>query len=121
MVEDNEINLEIEMELLEDAGFLVDAAENGSIAIEKIRASKPGDYSLVLMDLQMPVMDGYSAAQAIRSLKNPELSQIPIVALSANTFEEDRRRAIACGMNTHLPKPIDIAKLLKTIDGLTGR
>ena len=120
VVEDNQINLEIEMELLEDAGFLVDAAENGSIAIEKVRASKPGDYSLILMDLQMPVMDGYSAAQAIRGLDDPALSAIPIVALSANTFEEDRRRAIACGMNTHLPKPIDIPKLLKTIDELTG-
>ncbi|MDE7242899.1 MAG: response regulator [Oscillospiraceae bacterium] len=120
VVEDNAINLEIEMELLEDAGFLVDAAENGSIAIEKVRASRPGEYSLILMDLQMPVMDGYSAAQAIRGLKDPELSAIPIVALSANAFEEDRRRAVACGMNTHLPKPIDIAKLLRTIDELTG-
>lgn len=120
VVEDNPINLEIEVELLEDAGFLVDAAENGSIAVEKIRSAQPGDYSLVVMDLQMPVMDGYSAAQAIRALDNPALASIPIVALSANTFEEDRKRAIACGMNTHLAKPINIAKLLSTIDELTG-
>lgn len=120
VVEDNPINLEIEMELLEDAGFLVDAAENGSIAVEKIRSAQPGDYALVIMDLQMPVLDGYSAAQAIRALDNPALASIPIVALSANTFEEDRKRAIACGMNTHLAKPINIAKLLNTIDELTG-
>ena len=120
VVEDNVINLEIEMELLEDAGFLVDAAENGSIAVEKIRSAQPGDYSLVIMDLQMPVMDGYSAAQAIRALKDPALASIPIVALSANAFEEDRKRAIACGMNTHLAKPINISKLLSTIDELTG-
>jgi len=120
VVEDNEINLEIEMELLEDAGFLVDAAENGSIAVEKVRRSQPGDYSLILMDLQMPVLDGFGAAQAIRSLENPALANIPIIALSANAFEEDRRKAVACGMNTHLPKPIDIARLLSTIDELTA-
>ena len=121
VVEDNEINLEIEVELLEDAGFLVDAAENGSIAVEKIRSSQPGEYSLVIMDLQMPVMDGYTAAQAIRALDDPALASIPIVALSANAFEEDRKRAIACGMNTHLAKPINIGKLLSTIDELTSR
>ena len=72
------------------------------------------------MDLQMPVLDGFGAAQAIRSLENPALANIPIIALSANAFEEDRRKAVACGMNTHLPKPIDIARLLSTIDELTA-
>lgn len=116
LVEDNEINLEIEVELLQDAGFLVETATDGSIAIEKITHSKPGYYNLVLMDIQMPVMDGYHATSAIRRLENPLLANIPIVALSANTLDEDRRKAMECGMNAHLPKPVNMPQLMELVE-----
>ena len=119
LVEDNKLNLEIEVELLQDMGFLVDTATNGSIAVEKIQNSKPGDYSLVLMDIQMPVMDGYCATMAIRQLKNPALANIPIVALSANTLEEDRRRSMECGMNAHLAKPVNMPQLMEMIEKIS--
>ncbi len=115
VVDDNEINREIENEVLKDAGFLVDMAEDGSIAVEKIRHSKPGEYDLILMDIQMPVMDGYHATMAIRKIDNPVLSGIPIIAVSANTFEEDKKMAMESGMNDHLPKPLDAPRLYKTI------
>ncbi len=115
LVEDNEINLEIETEMLEELGFLIDTAENGSIAVEKIRNAKPGEYALILMDIQMPVMDGRAATRAIRSLENPELSHIPIIALTADAFESDRLKSIECGMDAHLTKPIDVPVLLETI------
>ena len=88
LVEDNEINVEIETEILEKAGFCIEIAENGSIAVEKVKKSEPGEYALVLMDIQMPVMDGREAAEAIRGLGNPELAHIPIIALSASVFGE---------------------------------
>lgn len=116
LVEDNEINLEIEVELLQDAGFLVDTATDGSIAIEKIANAKPGYYNLVLMDIQMPVMDGYHATSAIRRLENPLLANIPIVALSANTLDEDRRKSMECGMNAHLPKPVNMPQLMELVE-----
>ncbi len=115
LVEDNEINLEIETEMLEELGFLIDTAENGSIAVEKIRNAKPGEYALILMDIQMPVMDGRAATKAIRSLEDPELSHIPIIALTADAFESDRLKSIECGMDAHLTKPIDVPVLLETI------
>lgn len=115
LVEDNEINLEIEVELLQDVGFLVDTASDGSIALEKITNSRPGYYDLVLMDIQMPVMDGYHATAAIRQLENPLLANIPIVALSANTLDEDRKRSMECGMNAHLPKPVNMPQLMELI------
>lgn len=115
LVEDNEINLEIETEILQELGFLIDTATDGSIAVEKIKNSKPGDYSLILMDIQMPVMDGREATKLIRRLDDPTLSQIPIIALSANAFESDKRLSIESGMNAHLTKPIDIPILLETI------
>ncbi|MCM1156524.1 MAG: GNAT family N-acetyltransferase [Roseburia sp.] len=115
VVDDNEINLEIENEVLKDAGFLVDTAEDGSIALEKIKQSKPGDYDLILMDIQMPVMDGYHATRAIREIDNPVLAGIPIIAVSANAFEEDKKMAIESGMNAHLPKPLDTMRLYKMI------
>ena len=117
VVEDTEINLEIEVELLQDAGFLVDTAVNGSIAVEKIKNSRPGEYDLVIMDIQMPVMNGYDATGKIRQLEDPELANIPIIALSANTFEEDRRKSRESGMNAHVPKPIDITRLVEVIMG----
>lgn len=119
LVEDNEINLEIEVELLQDAGFLVDTAVNGAIGVEKVRQSKPGEYALILMDIQMPVMDGYQAARAIRALDNPALAGIPIAALSANTFEEDRRMSKESGMNEHLAKPVNMPQLLEYIEKVT--
>ncbi len=115
LVEDNELNREIETELLEDAGFLVDTAEDGNLAVEKVRSSHPGDYTLILMDIQMPVMNGHDAAAAIRQLPVPGLSQIPIVALSANAFEEDRKRAAESGMNAYMTKPFAVAELLKVM------
>ncbi|MDE7340868.1 MAG: response regulator [Lachnospiraceae bacterium] len=115
IVDDNEINLEIEYEVLKDAGFLVDTAEDGSIAVEKIKQSKPGDYDLILMDIQMPIMDGYRATRAIREMKNPVLAGIPIIAVSANAFEEDKRMAMESGMNAHLAKPLDTLRLYKLI------
>lgn len=120
LVDDNEINREIEMELLEDAGFLVDMAEDGSVAVEKVRNSRPGDYALVLMDIQMPVMDGYSAARAIRKLEDPALAGIPIVALSANAFEEDRKRSLESGMNAHMEKPIHIPQFLEFLEEIVS-
>ena len=115
LVEDNEINLEIETELLTDFGFQVETAVNGSIALETLRKSSPGEYSRVLMDIQMPVMDGYSAARAIRMLDEPAVANIPIIALSANAFEEDQKRSMESGMNAHLGKPIDIRQFFDTI------
>ncbi len=121
LVEDNEINQEIETEILEELGFLIETAEDGSIAVEKMTQASPGDYDLILMDIQMPVMDGWKAARAIRSLKNPELSCIPIIALSANVFESDVQASMESGMNAHLAKPMDVALLLKTIEDVTKK
>ncbi len=115
LAEDNEINLEIEVELLQELGFLIETAVNGSIAVEKIKQSKPGEYALILMDIQMPVMDGRQATEAIRKLDNPELANIPIIALSANAFESDKQLSIESGMNAHLTKPIDVPLLLESI------
>ncbi len=120
VVEDNELNREIAVDLLEEAGFLADTAGDGAEAVEKVKNSRPGYYALVLMDLRMPVMDGHSAARAIRALENPELANVPIVALSANTFDEDRKQSAECGMNAHLAKPLDIDRLLELIDGMTA-
>lgn len=115
LVDDNEINLEIETELLKELGFRVETASDGSIAVEKVRTSAPGEYAFVLMDIQMPVMDGRKAAEAIRRLEDPALAGIPIIALSANAFESDRRLSTESGMNAHLTKPLDIPILLETI------
>ncbi|MBQ6206712.1 MAG: amino acid permease [Oscillospiraceae bacterium] len=116
LVEDNEINREIATLLLEEAGFQLDAAENGKIAVEKIAASRPGDYQLILMDIQMPVMNGYDAAKAIRALQNPDLAKIPIVAMTANAFSEDIQAAKDAGMDSHIAKPIDVAKMMETLE-----
>lgn len=118
VVEDNEINLEIEKELLQMRGFSVDTAQNGSIALEKVRHAAPGQYDAILMDLQMPVMDGWQAAMEIRKLPDPRLAGIPVIAVSANSLKEDVRRSMECGMNAHLPKPIDIDEIVRQIDAL---
>lgn len=116
LVEDNEINLIIETKIFHELGFHIETAKDGDIAVEKIKNSKPGDYDLILMDIQMPVMDGWKATRTIRSLENPELASIPIVALSANVLESDIQKSMACGMNAHLPKPINVPELVKTVE-----
>lgn len=120
VVEDNELNREIAVDLLEEAGFQVDTAGDGAEAVEKVKGSRPGYYALVLMDLRMPVMDGHAAARAIRALDDPELASVPIVALSANTFDEDRKQSAESGMNAHLAKPLDIDRLLELVSSITG-
>lgn len=115
LVEDNELNCEIETALLQQLGLRIETAENGKLALDKITHSPPGTYGLILMDIQMPVMDGWEAARAIRALDNPELASIPIIALSANAFESDKHSSMECGINAHLAKPFDIPLLLKTI------
>lgn len=113
LTEDNELNREIAVELLKEEGFILDTAEDGTIAVEKMRTAKPGQYDLILMDIQMPIMDGYEATRQIRKLKNPETANIPIVAITANAFEEDRQKALEAGMNEHVSKPIDMERLLE--------
>ena len=118
LVEDNELNREIALEILRECGFRVDTAENGAVAVEKIRTAAPGDYDLVLMDVQMPVMDGYTATQKIRALDDPALANLPIIAMTANAFDEDRRSALESGMNGFLSKPIVIGDLVQTLHKL---
>ncbi len=118
LAEDNELNREIAEELLSDRGFVVESAEDGTVAVEKVKNSAPGYYSLVLMDIQMPKMNGYDATRAIRALDDPALAGIPIVAMTANAFEEDRRQALECGMNAHIAKPIDVEKLLEILTAI---
>ncbi|MBR4628352.1 MAG: amino acid permease [Ruminococcus sp.] len=115
LVEDNEINLEIANMILTEAGFTVEAAENGKDAVDKIAASEAGYYDAVLMDVQMPVMDGYTAARAIRGLENKDLAGIPIIAMTANAFKEDAEAALEAGMQAHVAKPIDVEVLLNTL------
>ena len=115
ITEDNELNQEIAVEILSGAGFYTEVAENGKVAVDMLRRSKPGYYQLVLMDIQMPVMNGYEATRAIRALEDQELSSIPILAMTANAFEEDRQKALMSGMNGHIAKPIDIDRLLDTL------
>ena len=120
LVEDNELNSEIAVALLSEYGFQVDTAEDGAEAVEKVKNSTPGDYDLVLMDVQMPVMNGYEATERIRSLDDPALAGITILAMTANAFDEDRRKALACGMNGFLSKPIVIEELISTLQNSLG-
>ena len=115
LVEDNELNSEIAMAILNEYGFQVDTAENGAEAVEKIRNSAPGDYELVLMDIQMPVMNGYDAALAIRKMKDTKKSRIPIIAMTANVFAEDIQKVLSVGMNDHVAKPVDMNILVPTM------
>ena len=115
LVEDNELNREIAQEILREYGFLVDSAENGAVAVEKVSTAAPGSYDLVLMDVQMPIMDGYTATRKIRALDDPARAKLPILAMTANAFEEDRRNALESGMNGFLSKPIVIGDLVQEL------
>ena len=115
LVEDNELNREIAQEILREYGFLVDSAENGAVAVEKVSTAAPGSYDLVLMDVQMPIMDGYTATRQIRALDDPARAKLPILAMTANAFDEDRRNALESGMNGFLSKPIVIGDLVQEL------
>jgi CheY-like chemotaxis protein len=118
LAEDNDLNAEIAMEILEEVGFTIDRAEDGRICVQMIKDAKENFYDLVLMDVQMPNMNGYEATKAIRALSNPKKADIPILAMTANAFEEDKREAYRCGMNGHLAKPINVPELMKAITSL---
>lgn len=115
VVEDNDLNREITAEILGAEGCFIEEAENGQVALEKVSTSKIGYYDLVLMDIQMPIMDGYESVRHIRALENKELASVPIVAMTANAFEEDKRKALEAGMDAYVSKPIDIDKMLGTL------
>lgn len=114
LAEDNDLNWEIAEEVLSDVGFILERAENGKVCVEKFEASETGTYDVVLMDIRMPVMDGYHAAQAIRALNRPDAG-IPIIAMTADAFAEDIQHCLACGMNAHIPKPIDVNQLTQQL------
>ncbi len=115
LVEDNELNQEIALEILGHVGFVMDVADNGAAAVEKMRAAAPGQYDLILMDIQMPIMNGYEATRTIRALGTGDSADIPIVAMTADAFDEDRRSALEAGMNGHIAKPIDVPKLMELL------
>ena len=115
LVEDNSLNREIALAILEEAGLRVEIAENGAIAVEKAVSSPSGYYDAILMDIQMPVMDGYTATRQIRAVNSRYLSRIPVIAVSANAFDEDMEASYEAGMNGHLAKPIIVSELLKTL------
>ena len=118
LVEDNELNQEIAEEILKEAGFIVEIAEDGSVAVERMAASSPKQYDLILMDIQMPVMNGYEATRRIRAMDAQHCRQIPIIAMTANAFEDDRTLAAQAGMSGYLTKPIKIDEMLKTISSM---
>ena len=115
LVEDNEINQEIAQEILRAAGLVIDIVGDGTEAVDTIKNVEAGTYDLILMDIQMPIMDGYEATRQIRAMEDAERSSVPIVAMTANAFDEDRQRAMEAGMNGHVAKPIDISKLMDTL------
>ena len=115
LVEDNALNRELALEILKEAGFAVDTAEDGEIAVQKMKQAAPGQYDLILMDIQMPKMDGYEATRQIRALPDAAKAGIPIFAMTANAFEEDRQNALKAGMDGHIAKPLDIPHLLQVL------
>ncbi len=115
LVEDNELNCEISREVLEDFGIKVSMAEDGSVALNMMKKAKPGDYDLILMDVQMPIMDGFEATRKIRALPDKRIAEIPIIAMTANAFAEDCQAALDAGMNEHVTKPVDFDKLKVTL------
>ncbi len=120
LAEDNELNQEIAVEILSDAGFMVEVANNGQIAVDMLKNSEAGYYQVILMDVQMPVMNGYEATRQIRGLEDKGLASIPILAMTANAFDEDKQDALRSGMNGHIAKPIDIGNLFETLQSVLG-
>ena len=118
LAEDNEMNQMIAVEILKSAGFTIDIASNGAEAVELMEQAPVGTYDVILMDIQMPIMDGYEAARRIRAMEDQEKAEIPIIAVTANAFEEDRKIALEAGMNGHLAKPYDIDAIMKTLSEL---
>lgn len=115
VVDDNQLNREILVEAMREEGFIVEEAIDGSFAIEKLRDSAPGTYELVILDLQMPVMDGFETTKIIRNFQDQKVAQIPIVALTADALPEEKSRAFNCGVNAYLVKPVDMPNLLKVL------
>ena len=120
LAEDNDLNAEIATAILMTAGLVVDRVEDGLQCVHKIEQSLAGTYDLILMDIQMPNMDGYRATEMIRGLSDKDKATIPIIAMTANAFEEDRKKALAKGMNGHIAKPVDAEKVEKTICSVLG-
>ena len=120
LVEDNELNQEIALSILEEKGFIVDVADDGDVAVSKMKMATEGQYDLVLMDIQMPRMNGYIATKEIRTLPNSKIANTPIIAMTADAFEEDKKLAFQAGMNGHVPKPIEIPKLMKVLADVLG-
>ncbi len=120
LVEDNELNREIAYEILTEGGFVVETAEDGTVAVDKVKKSTAGYYDLILMDVQMPIMNGYDATRAIRALDDPALASIPIIAMTANAFNEDKMQALECGMNDHIAKPLNMDVLNDTLHKYLG-
>ena len=114
-VEDNELNAEIAQCLLEERDFTVECVYDGSQAVERIRSTPPGTYDVILMDIMMPVMDGLDATRAIRAMDREDCKTIPIIAMSANAFDDDLKKSVACGMNGHLSKPVEVEKLYQVL------
>ena len=120
LVEDNELNREIATALLEEIGISVGSVEDGTDAVERMNEVDDDRYDLIFMDIQMPKMDGYMATREIRTLKNNKKANIPIIAMTANTFEEDREKSVRAGMNAHITKPIDIETIVDVLDQVFG-
>lgn len=115
LVEDNDLNREIAKDTLENEGIIVEEATDGTVAVEMVKKSTPGYYYCILMDIQMPIMDGYKATEEIRHLPDPHIANIPIVAMTANAFAEDKKKALDAGMNAHLGKPVKLVDLMETL------
>ena len=121
LVEDNELNREIAVEILSEHGFDMDVAVNGAEAVEKLLESGAGTYDAVLMDIQMPVMDGYEATRQIRAFDDPQLASVPVIAMTANASNEDRKAAEECGMDGFMSKPIDMDEVVRVLQEVLGR
>ena len=121
LVEDNELNREIATAIMEEIGLNVDIAEDGTDAVAIMSSERGSKYDLIFMDIQMPKMDGYTATREIRTLNNPKCANVPIIAMTANAFEEDRKKAIKAGMNGHIAKPISSDVILENLDQIFGK
>ena len=115
LAEDNDLNREIATEILKEAGFIVETAVDGSEAVSMVEKSEEYYYDIILTDIQMPIMDGYEEVVAIRSMNRKDIATMPIIAMTANAFEEDKALALKCGMNGHIAKPLDISAVFRTL------